>query len=162
MKCTLTTRNAAADGDGVHWKKEDTYFVIIAMSVTVLDQLTKFFVSRLPLAISVPVLGNFLALTHRQNTGAAFSILENQNIFLISVTLLVLLAIVWYYPRVTKDQLPYAALIVGGAVGNLLDRLLRGYVIDFISFSFWPAFNIADMAITIGALVLAYKIVREK
>lgn len=146
----------------MQWKRRDTHFAIIAISIIVLDQLTKFLVSRAPLGTTTPIFGNFLTITHHQNTGAAFSILQNQNVLLMGITVIVLLAAFWYYPRIAKNQMLYVALIVGGAMGNLVDRLLHGYVIDFIAFSFWPAFNVADATITIGAVLLIWKMLKKE
>jgi len=67
-----------------------------------------------------------------------------------------------YYKRIPQKYHIFVALILGGTIGNLIDRLFRGFVVDFIDFSFWPAFNIADMAISIGAIFLIILLIKDK
>lgn len=129
-------------------------FLYIAVSVLIADQLTKLLVSRLQ--ASIVLVPKFLSLNIVRNFGAGFGILQGQRWLLIWISVIVIGAIVYYYDRIKKDKnlLIGSALIFAGALGNLIDRILFGYVVDFIDFSFWPAFNIADSAITIGALLL--------
>ncbi len=141
---------------------KDKTFALIVGVIVLLDQAAKFLASRLPLDTEVPIIGSFFSLTHVRNTGAAFGIFHNQNIILIVMMILVLGAVAWYYTRIPKDQLPFVALICGGALGNLIDRIYLGSVIDFIHLSFWPAFNVADIAVTIGAILLVYRMWKEK
>jgi signal peptidase II len=137
------------------------------------DQVTKFLATRfLELYERVEVLP-VLDFTLLHNTGAAFSILANasgwQRGFFITLGLVVSVALVvwlWRLPRGEKF-LPLAlALIVGGAIGNVIDRILHGYVIDFIHAhwggAYFPAFNIADSAITIGAALMILDAFRER
>ena len=96
-------------------------------------------------------------LHHLTNSGAAFGILQNQNSFLIVTTLIGLAAIYFYYrfPPFDHVIVPIAVgMILGGALGNLLDRLSLGEVTDFLDFPIWPAFNVADSSITIGIVIL--------
>ena len=121
--------------------------------------LTKlFFVNNYSLGDSVPIIKNILHFTYVHNYGAGFSLFQNQTLLFIVFAVLVIAAILYYYNKITKNYvLIGAALILSGAVGNLVDRLIFGYVIDFIDFRIWPMFNIADSAITIGAvLVMIY------
>jgi len=141
---------------------KDRLFIGVALAVIAIDQLTKYFISLLPSGSGIPLLGKFLMLTHTQNTGAAFGMLQGRNMALIAVTLAILAAMAWYYKNISKGHIIYAAMICGGAIGNLIDRVRLGYVTDFIGFSFWPTFNVADIAVTIGALMLAYFIFKEK
>ncbi|MBL7155585.1 MAG: signal peptidase II [Candidatus Omnitrophica bacterium] len=130
----------------------------LAILVFFLDQLTKFFISRYfdPHTSLEIIKGIFyLALVH--NTGAAFGIFKNQTLFFIVVSILAVATIVIYVRKKTKRTLlldAALALILGGALGNLVDRLRFGYVIDFLDFRIWPVFNTADSAITIGAFLL--------
>ena len=140
---------------------KDWRFAGITLGIIVIDQLTKLLATRLPLGADVPLVGKVLAFTHTRNTGAAFGMFQNMNVILSMIIIIILAAIMWYYPKIRKDQLALVALICGGAVGNLIDRLRLGYVTDFISLSFWPAFNVADAAITIGAVLLAYKVLKD-
>jgi signal peptidase II len=144
----------------------------LSLAVILLDQATKFLVVRfLELYERVEVLP-ILEFTRLHNTGAAFSMLANasgwQRWFFISLGLVisvVLVVWIWRLPRGPR-RLPIAlALILGGALGNVIDRLYHGFVVDFIHAhwggAYFPAFNIADSAITIGALLMLIDAFRE-
>jgi len=137
----------------------------ITASLTLLaDIVTKRIVeAQIPLYTSVPVIGRYLSWTHTQNTGAAFSLFQNGGAFFIVVAIIVSAVIVYYAPRLPAgDRLSRIALglQLGGALGNLLDRLRQGYVTDFIHVQIpeigfdWPVFNIADSAIVVGVTSL--------
>jgi len=141
--------------------------LFIVISVFVLDRITKFFVSRdLSVNSSVPVIKNVFHLTLVHNRGAAFGILKNQ-IPLFIFTAIAAIIMIYFHLRKNNKFLEcslYAvslSLILGGAIGNLIDRIFLGYVIDFLDFRFWPVFNIADSAISIGGILLAYSIFRQ-
>ncbi|MFH1511492.1 MAG: signal peptidase II [Candidatus Woesearchaeota archaeon] len=122
------------------------------LSVIILDQLTKLLTEKL---ISKPIeLTGFLTLQVVHNTGAAFSILQDQRLMLIWTSIMVIGFLVYSHDYFMKHSWLAWSLIMAGAIGNLIDRLFLGYVIDFIDLSFWPSFNIADSAITIGALLI--------
>ncbi|SHJ13041.1 signal peptidase II . Aspartic peptidase. MEROPS family A08 [Geosporobacter subterraneus DSM 17957] len=134
------------------------YFIIAA--ILVLDQITKYMVkSRFILNESIAIIDNIFHLTYVRNFGAAFGILKHQKLFFILLTSVVLIGIIIFIRKqsslhpIVKLSL---SLIIGGAVGNLIDRVAYGYVIDFFDFRIWPVFNIADMAIVIGACLLSY------
>jgi signal peptidase II len=106
---------------------------------------------------SVPIVRGILDFTHVRNPGALFGLFGSLNSFLIPASVLVILAILYYYLRVRPREwlLNLAlALELGGATGNLIDRLAYGKVIDFIDFKVWPVFNLADSAITLGLFFL--------
>jgi signal peptidase II len=130
----------------------------VALGVLVLDQIVKaIVVKNMVLYQSIPVIKGFFHLTYVLNPGAAFSILRNQTTFFIIITILVVVFIVFYIPKIPKNN--YFMLIgfgsvVGGALGNLLDRIRLAKVIDYLDFRFWPVFNIADMGIVIGVGLL--------
>ena len=133
--------------------KNLAYFVFAAIIVVVLDQLTKHFVLKyLLVGASVPLLGNFLALSHITNTGAGFGIFKGFNSALSFFSLFVIGLIIYYYDNIPKERMPnlFFGIILGGAIGNLIDRIRFGAVADFIDFGFFPAFNVADMALTAG------------
>ena len=145
----------------------------LSVVVVVLDQVTKFLVTRfIDLYERVEVLP-VLDFTLLHNTGAAFSMLAGASgwqrwffIGLACVVSVLLIAWIWRTPRGEK-LLPLAlALILGGALGNVIDRVLHGYVVDFIhahwGSAYFPAFNIADSAITVGAALLILDAFREK
>lgn len=128
--------------------------------VIVVDQLTKqWIVATLPQGRSIRVTG-FFQISHIRNTGAAFGILKGATGFL---ALAAVAGVVVFAVIIAKHPTPLvgiaAALVAGGAIGNLLDRafrpaFFRGSVVDFLDFRVWPAFNVADMAVTIGAVLL--------
>ena len=132
---------------------------IIALSVVTLDQLSKLLVvTYMDLGQSIPAEG-FIRLSYRTNTGGAFSILENQG-FLLTIAavigITVLIVYLRYLPLGSTLLKVGLGLDMGGAVGNLIDRLRFGEVTDFMDVGFWPVFNLADSAITIGSLLIAY------
>ncbi|MBI3548442.1 MAG: signal peptidase II [Elusimicrobia bacterium] len=141
-----------------------TFGAIIA-AVFTLDRLTKtwaqdWLMERSPIAIAP-----FFHLTYAENTGAAFSLLTNSNRFLIFVSV-TLLAVLVYMARTwpSRDGLSRVAisLVIGGALGNLYDRVLYGFVVDFLDFRVWPIFNVADSCISIGAAILALELYRRE
>ena len=91
-----------------------------------------------------------------QNTGAGFGILKGQTFLLGIVSLIVALAVIFYYKKIPKEKLSQIlfAGFLGGVIGNLIDRFFRKFVIDFINFGFWPAFNIADACISVSVIGL--------
>ncbi|MBW2989846.1 signal peptidase II, partial [Candidatus Woesearchaeota archaeon] len=129
----------------------------ISFLVVILDQAVKYLISRyMGLHQSIPLIPNMLHLTYIRNTGAGFGILKGRNISLIFISIAVISIILFYLKKIIAEKqinIP-VALVLGGAVGNLIDRIFIGHVIDFIDFRVWPAFNIADSAITIGAVWL--------
>lgn len=134
---------------------------MLAVAVVGLDQLTKSLVaSSLAQGESVRVLGDVLRITHIRNAGAAFGLLRGFGGLLALAALVGV--IIFAAVVVRRPDTPTgiaAALVAAGASGNLLDRLVRGpfgrgTVVDFVDFRFWPAFNVADSAITIGALLI--------
>ncbi|MDI6602408.1 MAG: signal peptidase II, partial [Thermoanaerobacteraceae bacterium] len=104
-----------------------------------------------------PIIGNLLEFTFVKNKGAAFGILQNQTVFFIIITLMVSVALIYLLISVPGQFYIKLSLsfIFGGALGNLIDRIRLGYVIDFIHISHWPVFNIADMFIVFGSIILA-------
>ena len=128
---------------------------IISAIIIALDQVTKYMVtSMMELGESIPVIENFLYITYVLNPGAAFGMLPYQTLFFIIITAVVVIFIIYYFRTLTDDHfwLRFGlALQLGGAIGNLIDRIRGGYVIDFINFTVWPpVFNIADSALVVG------------
>jgi len=141
-------------------------YLWIAAVVLIVDQLTKIAVADYLLAHGEAELTSFLSFALVHNTGAAFGILSNaggwQNILFIGIASSACLVILWLFRRLDPQSVILVwglMLILGGAAGNLVDRLVHGYVIDFIDIYYhawhWPAFNVADSAITVGAVLLA-------
>mgnify|MGYP005858776215 CR=1 FL=1 len=112
----------------------------------------------------LPLLKTWFSITHVNNTGAAFGLFPDYgNVFmLIAVIVVVAIAVYyWHMPAGQKLVKLSLGLQLGGAVGNLLDRLQYGHVVDFIDFKIWPVFNLADSSIVLGVLLLAYALLRE-
>jgi signal peptidase II len=139
-------------------------FLIVAALIVTFDQLSKLWIrAHLALGESLP-LTDRLSLTYVGNTGSAFGLLANRTFLLIIIgiaSLLIVLLFLRYLSQVTTLSMVSIGLIWGGAVGNFIDRLRFGYVTDFVYFRlwgnfYWPAFNIADTAITVGVVVLIY------
>lgn len=139
------------------------YFLLIVISVLAADQLTKYYITKNFFATqSLPIIRNIFHITYVQNPGAAFGILKNKTIFFIAVSLLIIGFILFYLRYIPPNKLLLRfglALQIGGALGNLIDRIRYGYVIDFLDFRIWPVFNIADIAIVTGVGILAYEII---
>ena len=138
--------------------RRDALFFSLAIFIFALDQVTKGMVrgALLP-GQSLPEDG-WVRLTHVTNTGAAFGLFPDQSFVLLVTTLVGVAAIVLYYlyPPVDTPFLTISlGLQLGGAMGNLLDRLTLGHVTDFLDFRVWPVFNVADSAIVVGVIVLA-------
>jgi len=133
-----------------------------------IDQFSKRLVSR-HLSLGEPwnpisCLRDLVSLTYITNTGAAFGLFPDHGLFLIAIAVIVVIAILVYHRHLPDKTLVRASLglQLGGALGNLIDRLRYGYVIDFIDFKVWPVFNLADSAIVVGVVVLAYHLLRGR
>ncbi|MFC1982165.1 signal peptidase II [Chloroflexota bacterium] len=138
-------------------------FFLIALLIVAADQISKVWIrSNLAFGESLPATG-LLRLTHIHNTGAAFGLFQGQSFPLTIVSIISIAAILLFAFRFSR-HLPFLnkwtgrlalGLVLGGTIGNLIDRLYLGYVTDFIYIGIWPAFNIADSAITVGVIVFA-------
>jgi len=138
---------------------------IICLVILIIDQATKLYVdTNFRLHESVPVIRGLFHLTYVRNKGAAFGIFADTAVripFFITVSIIAMLGILWYVKRIRDDQKMVffsLSLIFSGAFGNLIDRIRYGEVIDFLDVFWrnhhWPAFNVADSAITVGVTLL--------
>lgn len=132
----------------------------IGIFVFLLDQLIKNFVlESMRLGESIPVIRDVFHITFVLNPGAAFGMLEHKRWIFIAVALLVILLALVFYRHIQKESLATrmgAGLLLGGALGNLVDRIQTGLVVDYLDFRIWPVFNIADIAICVGAVMLIF------
>ncbi len=130
----------------------------IGIIIFVVDQLVKHLVTgSMHLGESIPVIKGIFHITYVLNPGAAFGMLEHQRWVFILVAVTVLLVAGIFYSKLKRESnllQAGAGLLLGGAVGNLVDRIQTGLVVDFLDFRIWPVFNIADIAICVGAGIL--------
>ena len=140
-------------------KKHFYSFSVILITLLILDIFTKFLVRKyIDLNESLPLIKNILHITKVHNTGAVWGILQNNNIFFIITSIIILSILTYYFKDLAKSNASvfFIALIFSGAIGNLIDRIFFGFVIDFIDFRIWPVFNIADSALIIGIIGIIF------
>lgn len=133
-------------------------FYLISVLVVIIDQYTKYLIEKnMELYEQITVVDNFFWITSHQNRGAAWGILQGQMIFFYIITLIVVGALIFYMEKYHNNSKGLAiglTLIIGGAIGNLIDRVFRNYVVDFLDFDIFtynfPIFNVADSALVIG------------
>lgn len=147
-------------------KEKATVMLPILVSVIVIDRLTKLFITHtMEVGESIPVIPGFLDCTFVLNPGAAFGLLEYQRLFFVVITVLAGV-LAFLFRRQIQAEGPLAqkgtALFLGGAAGNLIDRIATGYVVDFVDFKVWPVFNVADIAICVGVGLILWSIVRNE
>ena len=155
--------------------KKHGVFLITLLLVVGLDQVSKMYISSvMSLHASSPVIDGFFSITYVRNPGAAFGLFANatpmfRSLFLITVSATAIVMILWFLAKNKSAGmlLTFAlSLILGGAVGNLVDRIRFGDVVDFLDFYIvschWPAFNVADSAISVGAVLLIVEMFRKK
>jgi len=135
-------------------KKQISYLFFLTIAIVViLDQLSKFLITRV-------ILAKYLV-----NPGSLWGLFPDATTLLIWFSVIVIGVFLYYYPKIIQQPTIVqvcSGLIVGGALGNLIDRILFGGVIDFINLGFWPSFNIADSALTVGIIVLIYYLGKKK
>ncbi len=175
--------------DEVNIQRKHTLIIYISVfSVVVLDQLTKYIIKRsMDLYDSFDVLGSFFKITYIENPGMAFGIQMENKIWFTFLSIIAALIVLIYLIRLKNERFSFRlalALIMGGAIGNLIDRIYAGRVVDFLdveffdvsipSFSFlllnfpgysltrWPVFNIADSAVTCGMILIIWLIIFQK
>ena len=155
-------------------KRKYWVLLVFCVGILLLDQWTKsMVVEKLPLYQRVEVIQGFFNLTHVRNTGGAFGILGGQksgsgSVIFVIVSLIAIGAIIFLFIKVKEGERTLAlsfSLVLSGAIGNLIDRLRYGEVVDFLDFHLsgyhWPAFNVADSAICIGIGLLALELLRR-
>ncbi|KGX85702.1 signal peptidase II [Pontibacillus marinus] len=140
------------------------WYYFIAAAVLILDQLTKWMiVKRMEIGEHIPVIENFFYITSHRNRGAAWGILQGQMWFFYIVTAIVICVVIYYmhkYASSSKVLGLSLGLILGGAIGNFIDRLFRKEVVDFIDIYIgsydYPIFNIADSALVVGVILVFF------
>lgn len=135
--------------------------ITIIISI-IIDQITKIKAIGLKENL-IPIIKGKLELVYVENRGAAFGMFQNKKLILVFLTLIIILAISVFlfknYNRLSIVSIMSLSLIIGGAIGNLIDRIVRGYVVDFISYTFFngydfPVFNVADICVVSGCILM--------
>ena len=134
------------------------YFV--ALIIAVFDQIIKrLVVNNFYFGESLPIINDILHITYVKNTGAAFGILKNQTQLFVILSIIIIAVFLYLRKKYIKGNLLVdvtIGLIIGGAIGNLVDRVWLGYVVDYLDLRVWPVFNLADSAVVVGAFLLAF------
>ena len=150
--------SAAPLQSGRTWYRDPLLFLVLA-TVLGFDQLTKWLVtSNMAWGESIPAEG-FVRLTYVHNTGSAFGLFQNQGMILTIIAFVAVAAMIWLYrssPMPSVLMRAALGLQMGGAIGNLIDRLRLGFVVDFVDIGPWPVFNVADSSIVVGIAILAW------
>ena len=150
----------------IYINQKRLYFIFITILILILDQLSKYLIS-----LNYGILENknliLFNISIVKNYGAAFNIFSGNRIFLSLVSFIISLFIIYFILTINKDnniELYSYSFILGGTVGNGIDRILKGYVIDFINLKFinFPVFNIADISINIGFILILYSLFKIK
>lgn len=130
----------------------------IAFFAALADQAAKFLIAgNFALNESLPIIKNMLHFTYIANTGSAFGLFKDLNLILTIISFIAIFAVIYSIKNIENGSLPMkilAGMLLGGIMGNLIDRLWHGHVIDFIDFRIWPVFNVADSLITISIISL--------
>ncbi|MBI4743288.1 MAG: signal peptidase II [Actinobacteria bacterium] len=144
---------------------KNRYFFTAAFLIILVDQLSKFYITDfLEKGESFYLIKGIFHLTHVQNDGAAFGIFPGKKILFLILTFFTITITLFYYQKLKSDNFLMSlafSFIFGGAVGNLIDRLIIGKVIDFLDFQVWPVFNLADSFIFIGAGIIILTFLRD-
>lgn len=141
----------------------------VAAVALILDQLSKWWVTQAlgpeTMTTSIALVGNDIRIVYSHNTGVAFSLFQGHSELLTVVALMIIAGALYFYRTQMPNERLSAQLtmgfILGGALGNVVDRIRLGYVVDFISVGWWPIFNLADSFICIGAAMLMFQIIRD-
>ncbi len=150
----------------IYIKQNRLYFIFLSLLICLLDQLSKYFIS-----INYKSIVNtdliFFTIDYVKNFGAAFNIFSGSRTFLSTVSILISFILIYFILKIniykTIDLLSYS-FILGGSLGNGIDRIFKGYVVDFINLNFinFPIFNLSDIAINIGFILILYNLFKLK
>jgi signal peptidase II len=149
---------------------QSVVFLLIALPLALADQLSKaWIITNVPEG-HILFESGFFRIVHVHNTGAAFGLFQGYSLALTIIAFVAIAAVLVYvfisrryYPWLYMPSIRIAlGLVLGGVLGNLIDRLRFGYVIDFIDFSFWPAFNVADSAVTVGIVLFSVSVLMAR
>ncbi|MPM60960.1 Lipoprotein signal peptidase [bioreactor metagenome] len=137
--------------------------LLLSLAVIIVDQWAKYYIEHtMTLGVSIPIIQDIFHITYILNPGAAFGILEHQTELLVFIALIMVTALIYFYNRIprTLKLLHFGlGLLAGGSIGNVIDRIRTGYVVDFFDFRIWPVFNIADIAIVCGVFSIIWTLI---
>ncbi len=131
--------------------------ITLSLAIITVDRIVKFYIEEyLTVGEMVPVINNVFSITRVQNVGAAFGMFQGMTFLFILAAVMVFGLFIYFYQTVLEDNrlIIAAGMIIGGTVGNLMDRIYFGYVIDYLDIAFWPTFNLSDSFLVIGMLLL--------
>ena len=144
--------------------------IIIIVLVNIIDRLSKIWASKtLKDYNDIVIIKNIFSLSYLENRGAAWGIFQGKTIFLLCITIVIIIGIIYFifkYKPKNKLMRISLSLIIGGALGNMYDRLVHKYVVDFIYFHYkdvysFPTFNVADMSVVVGTILLALYLIKD-
>lgn len=142
------------------------WLFVLPLAVVILDQFSKYIVvENMALGESIPIIEEVFHLTYILNPGAAFGMFAHNRLFFIAIAIVVIGIIIWARREILASPWEVKAgcgLFLGGAIGNLIDRVRQGLVIDFFDFRIWPVFNIADIAICIGVGLIIWNLLKTE
>ncbi|MBQ4092984.1 MAG: signal peptidase II [Firmicutes bacterium] len=139
------------------------WYVLLIAALIGVDQLVKLLVVQNFELFESLELWNFIHLTYIHNTGAAFGMMEGARVLFLIFNIVLAAAVLWAWKKPWMGRYKLSvSLIVAGALGNCIDRIFRGYVVDFIDFTYWPVFNVADIAVVCGTILLSIMILTAK
>ena len=131
------------------------YRYLWIVGIILIDQIVKYIIrSAMYVGESIPVVRDVFHITYVQNRGAAFNILDGQSLILTLVPAVAIIVAIWYMEKHLNEHWTLVlslGLVISGGIGNLLDRTILGFVTDMLDFRFWPVFNVADIAVCVGA-----------
>lgn len=132
------------------FRKKEFLFAGIALLVVILDQISKYLIEVFQPNLDLKI----LSIEFIKNTGMGFGLLPGKTLWLAIISLMVALGIILNYRKIPGQKTPQIlfAVFLGGTIGNLIDRAFRSYVVDFINFRIWPAFNLADACLTVSVI----------
>ena len=142
------------------------WLFVLPLAVVILDQFSKYIVvENMALGDSIPIIEEVFHLTYILNPGAAFGMFAHNRLFFIAIAVIVIGIIIWARREILASPWEVKAgcgRVLGGAIGNLIDRARQGLVIDFFDFRIWPVFNIADIAICIGVGLIIWNLLKTE
>ncbi len=142
-------------GQIINMWQRNTFIISI---LVIIDQISKYLARTNTISFDTKI----LSFTFVKNTGAIFGILQDSNHYLIWISIIFLGGIIYYYYNFPKKNRTPLIVITAGIIGNLTDRILLGYVTDFINFKIWPVFNVADSCIVLGVIYLLYLEIKDQ